>query len=133
MRLIDADKVLKCKTHGYIDLVTDRSEEVVRVRAIEHAPTVDAVVIPKGATNGDVINVIFGFEPRKNTCILPKDYCNGNPAECDGCKFNNWWNARYTTDRPTCEDCDNFGTVNCSETYREPSKNDDICETFERR
>lgn len=46
-------------------------------------------------TNGDMIKAMFGFEPRKSTCILPKDYCNGNPAECDGCKFNEWWNSPY--------------------------------------
>lgn len=40
---------------------------------------------------------------------------------------------KYNNAKPTCEDCNNFGTVNCSETYREPSKNDDVCETFERR
>lgn len=91
MRLIDADKVLKCKTHGYIDLVTDRSEEVVRVRAIEHAPTVDAVVIPKDATNGDVMKLVF-----PNAKVV----CNG----VIGMSFDNhsinyysedWWNAQY--------------------------------------
>lgn len=55
----------------------------------------NAITIPKGATNGDMMKAIFGFEPRKNTCILPLDYCNGNPTECDGCRFNDWWNAPY--------------------------------------
>lgn len=29
-----------------------------------------------------------------------------------------------------CKDCENFGTVNCGETYREPTNDDDICECF---
>ena len=53
------------------------------------------VVIPDNATNGDMIKALFGFEPRKNTCIIPKKLCNGNPAECDGCRFNDWWDALY--------------------------------------
>lgn len=136
MRLIDADKVLKCKTHGYIDLITDRSEEVVRVRAIEHAQTIDAVVIPKGATNGDVIKLVFPNIEIADTEVLKHVYTSVPYGELVGANIDcmrDWWNARYTTDRPTCEDCHNFGTVNCSETYREPCKNDDVCETFERR
>jgi hypothetical protein len=49
----------------------------------------------KGMTNGEVVKAVFGFKPRKNTCIIPKLFCNGNPAECDGCKYNDWWNSPY--------------------------------------
>lgn len=30
----------------------------------------------------------------------------------------------------TCGDCKDWGTVNCSETYREPTKDDDTCSSF---
>ena len=32
--------------------------------------------------------------------------------------------------RYTCGECREWGTVNCPETYREPTKNDDACESF---
>ena len=31
---------------------------------------------------------------------------------------------------PTCGDCKKWGTVNCPETYREPTENDYVCEFF---
>lgn len=38
---------------------------------------------------------------------------------------------KYTTDKKsTCGGCKEWGTVNCPETYREPTKDDDICEFF---
>ena len=40
--------------------------------------------IPDNATNGEVVELVWGFKPRENTCIIPKTECNGNPAECDG-------------------------------------------------
>ena len=36
----------------------------------------------------------------------------------------------YKAERHTCGECQEWGTVNCSETYREPTKNDDVCESF---
>lgn len=37
----------------------------------------------------------------------------------------------YKADKkPTCGDCKEWGTVNCPETYREPTKSDDICNSF---
>ena len=51
--------------------------------------------IPDNATNGDVAELVWGFKPRENTCIIPKTECNGNPAECDGCRFDDWWNSPY--------------------------------------
>ena len=33
--------------------------------------------------------------------------------------------------KKTCGDCKEFGTVNCSETYREPTKDDDACEDLD--
>ena len=84
------------KFSGLLGLkLEERQALSMGIDALEHNPCDGVVLIPKNATNGDVIKVIFGFEPRKNTCILPKDYCNGNPTECDGCKFNDWWNAPY--------------------------------------
>lgn len=102
---------------------------------ISDAQTIDAVVIPKDATNGDVIKLVFPNIEIADTEVLKHVYTSVPYGELVGANIDcmrDWWNARYTTDRPTCEDCHNFGTVNCSETYREPCKND-VCETFERR
>lgn len=55
----------------------------------------DVIPVPEGATNGDMIKAVFGFEPRENACIIPKKLCNGNPAECDGCRFDDFWNSPY--------------------------------------
>ena len=51
--------------------------------------------IPDNATNEDVAELVWGFKPRENTCIIPKTECNGNPAECDGCSFDDWWKEQY--------------------------------------
>ena len=53
------------------------------------------IEINEKLTNGDVIKALYGFEPNKNSCIIPKDKCNGNPCECDGCQYNDWWNKPY--------------------------------------
>lgn len=34
--------------------------------------------------------------------------------------------------KPTCGDCKEWGTVNCPESYIEPTKDDDICSSFNR-
>ena len=133
MRLIDADEL-----HAYEICMV---EEICACSGftqddINSAQTVDAVVIPKNATNGDVIKLVFPNIEIADTEVLKHVYTSVPYGELVGANIDcmrDWWNARYTTDRPTCEDCHNFGTVNCSETYREPSKNDDVCETFERR
>jgi hypothetical protein len=44
------------------------------------------------------------------------------------CEKNNGKIADAETRK--CGNCSEFGTVNCSETYREPTKNDDGCESF---
>lgn len=38
---------------------------------------------------------------------------------------------KYKEDKkPTCGDCKEWGTVNCPETYREPTESDDICDSY---
>lgn len=36
----------------------------------------------------------------------------------------------YKAERHTCGECQELGTVNCPKTYREPTKNDGVCESF---
>ena len=46
-------------------------------------------------TNKEKFEEIFGFEPNTNTCLIPKSKCNGNPAECNGCQYDDWWTSEY--------------------------------------
>lgn len=57
-------------------------------------------------------------------------------AECDADQVRNLptiIEADKADKKPTCGDCKEWGTVNCPETYREPTKNDDICDSFKIR
>ena len=68
----------------------ERTDGKVTYKAIKNGTP-----IPDNATNGEVAELVWGFKPRENTCIIPKTECNGNPAECEGCRFDDWWNAPY--------------------------------------
>lgn len=82
MRLIDADD---------LQFITDWQWECVPKEDIEDAPTIDAVVIPKGATNGDMIKAMF-----------PNVDINYGLKGIVGVKFihmtifdSDWWNSPY--------------------------------------
>ena len=52
MRLIDADKI-------FPDVRTQRGALAISQGQLAYAKTVNAILIPKGATNGEVIQVFF--------------------------------------------------------------------------
>ena len=88
--IIDIDenvftRLFDCGTENTIDL--DRIKVCNAIRK--------GTPIPDNATNEDVAELVWGFKPRENTCIIPKTECNGNPAECDGCSFDDWWKEQY--------------------------------------
>ena len=79
MRVIDADGL--CST----TIITDDYSgneilEIVLKEDIDEAPTIEAIPIPKDATNGDMIKAMF-----------PK-YYQGILSYLDNTK---WWNAPY--------------------------------------
>jgi len=94
--MADIDLIIKIPDHLYKllkDFPSDSDEttiENILMKAVENGTP-----IPDNATNGDVAELVWGFKPRENTCIIPRTRCNGNPAECDECSFGDWWNAPY--------------------------------------
>ena len=91
-RLIDADECLTfLKENCSMDMY-------LAVRAIlDPCKTVEAIPIPKGATNGDVIKVMFPNVPIdcffEDTISFYPTLPNGVTEECH---FNeDWWNAPY--------------------------------------
>ena len=90
MRLIDADELEKQAEEartGARDYYEDCGMEII-INLVEDAPTVNAVIIPEGATNGDVIKAIFPNEVGYGegaTCIYYRKMC----FDLD------WWNSPY--------------------------------------
>lgn len=99
MRLIDADKL-------YLDCTTFWGYPTVGKSQIENAPTISAVLIPEGATNGDVIKALFPNAEFDNA----KPFTDGRwetmnldtenriratykPTQLR--TYADWWNAQY--------------------------------------
>lgn len=94
MRLIDADKLIysniKTNGYGYVEVI----ETVVLEEDIANAQTVEAIPIPRGATNGDMIKAMFPCEEEE--CVNSIDH-RTHYGGLDFLKgFNtDWWNAPY--------------------------------------
>lgn len=89
-RIIDIDEEVRVAiTRMGLLRISDEMQKKVDKAIQRGTPLLD------NATNGEVAELIWGFKPRENTCIIPKTECNGNPAECDGCIFKEWWDAPY--------------------------------------
>ena len=93
MRLIDADKLDEC-LQSMADL--EWNKQVGSSKGLEDAidiiydtPTVNAIVIPEGATNGDVIKAMFpNFHTNEMSHTIWVGY--------DDMSFRKeWWNAPY--------------------------------------
>lgn len=93
MRLIDADKILE-----YLDeetYSTDRAFASAIVQSLVNEiitpqPTVNAIVIPPNATNGDIIRTMFS-----NTYSKEDDYDIFTNLD-GGTRFTyDWWNEKY--------------------------------------
>jgi len=89
MRLIDADK-LEIRMFGLNGDGVDEYD-------IENAPTVNAIVIPDNATNGDVIKAVF---PNIEFTEFYRDYLGSDKHARFGSRREmdvdiNWWNAPY--------------------------------------
>ena len=77
MRIIDADKYWK-------ELLATYDDPSIELEVLDRQPLVSAIIIPEGATNGDMIKDMF------------PDLVNSNMDLVD--VFNNaksWWNAPY--------------------------------------
>ena len=92
MRLIDAEKLLEeNKELADCDFVHPKYDDTLR-NIIDNAPTVNAIVIPEGATNGDVIKAVFPNKQFVSVCSTRiYDFTTDNKIDCD----LDWWNAPY--------------------------------------
>jgi hypothetical protein len=73
MRLINADKI-------YPDVMTQHGALAISQGQLAYAETVNAISIPKGATNGEIIQELFP---------------NIDKAFSNVIDLNLWWNAPY--------------------------------------
>ena len=96
MSLIDADRLLQ-RTKFYNLKNGNRAIDEVDIL---HAPPVQAIPIPEGATNGDIIKAMFPNievnEIETNTGgYIDVKYLD-TIRECDSMAFlRKWWNAPY--------------------------------------
>lgn len=94
-RLIDATEL-----NGYkFGLISPYAQKLFHA-IINNAPTVNAIIIPKGATNGDMIKVLFPgivVEAVKlDGEIIGYDISNLDDGTCAETYFTEgWWNASY--------------------------------------
>ena len=92
MRLIDAHELIKNWYDEYIKFMT-REEIESMDGIIENAPTINAIPIPKDATNGDMIKAIFpNIEVKERNNVYEVYFGVGTAIQF----FNHqWWNAPY--------------------------------------
>lgn len=86
-RLIDADKYES-------DLIKAYDDVSMEFEVLNKQPTVKAIIIPEGATNGDMIEAMFpnAQVTRENdTYIYVENIDSYLPLEI----FKPWWNAPY--------------------------------------
>lgn len=98
MRLIDADELLtdRRKTKYYH---LPNKDIAVPIIDIEHAHTINAIPIPDGATNGDMIKAMFpnaqiDYHEKSD---LVDEYVTVFLKDCDTCQdySYDWWNTPY--------------------------------------
>ena len=89
MKLIDADKYRK-------DLLSYYDDPSIELEVLDRQPLVSAILIPEGATNGEVVEKIFGEDIYCALIRMMYSSC------CE--KLNRWWDAPYKgnlSEKPT--------------------------------
>ena len=92
MRLIDGNALqIEMMDRGVDHIQTDDLAEINQI--IDAAPTIDAVILPKGATNGDMIKTMFSnVEIKEKNNVYEVYFGVGTAIQF----FNHqWWNAPY--------------------------------------
>ena len=90
MKLIDADK-LKRDIWGSNDWNSTNSKDGYTEKQIIEAPTVNAIPIPEGATNGDMIMAMF---PNAKANVFVKEV-GVKGLDTYSVFTKKWWNAPY--------------------------------------
>lgn len=96
MRLIDADVLHHCDCKGnFSECDTCLDDDLCNL--VNEAPTVNAIIVPNGATNGDMIKAMF---PNVKTWEVTRDdvHCAYIDFK-DICEIKSfplsWWNSPY--------------------------------------
>lgn len=84
MTLIDADNLAHQKSTAWLNLSNSGVQEVVKWTVIENAKSYDAVLIPKKATNGNMVALILGDKLDHALKCHLKNHLG-----------NEWWNAPF--------------------------------------
>lgn len=93
-RLVDCDKV-----YNAIQITTDNfgvAKQVVQsnmLTMLSKIPTADAILIPKGATNGDMIKAVFGAEDIDEDFML--QIITVTMSDARKTFGRDWWYAPY--------------------------------------
>ena len=90
MRLIDADNYRA-------EFLDHSNREFNPMKVLDMQETVNAVVIPKGATNGDMIKALFPdwkIEHIRKMSGMNRYECNINTINRISF-YDDWWNAEY--------------------------------------
>ena len=90
VKTYDYELVDKYNSHDY-GMFTGGFEAIVNAQ-----PTVNAIPIPEGATNGDMIKAMFGIEPCEEwECLLHFKFDERFTTSFT----KDWWNAPYKGDK----------------------------------
>lgn len=90
MKLVDVDELL---SEGYECVAEfDNWGEVENCEDLEEIPTVDAIVIPEGATNGEMMYAMFPDIEMWGESKDTLDYSLGGMIHR---VTKSWWNAPY--------------------------------------
>ena len=87
----DAVEKITWEEPSYDDALNVLTEVRDKVRAL---PSVNAVIIPEGATNGYVMQEVFPNENFGRTAWDEQEYIDMDCGSFDG----NWWNAPYNVE-----------------------------------
>ena len=94
MRLIDADEI----PYLYpMDEEGNEGDGMTLQSTIDEVPTIEAIPIPKGATNGDIIKAMFPNLTFEKTRVCVNDYVDlmMECLEWDLYFATDWWNSPY--------------------------------------
>ena len=90
MRIIDADRYRK-------DLLSAYDDISMELEVLDRQPLVSAIPIPEGATNGDMVEKIFGKVRPEIVKAVSDVYCALIRMMYSSCceKLDKWWDAPY--------------------------------------
>ena len=87
MKLIDADKI-------HPDIRTEHGMLGISQGQLAYAPTINAIPIPEGATNGDMVKMIFPDSKILDVGDQKRIWLPNHNQYLINCSLE-WWNSPY--------------------------------------